>query len=116
MTAEFKKEVLQCRYCNSTFHQSDVGKIQTERLGQQVEEIICPICGSHTYGVIDYPVTEEELLYKNGKFYPNYNRELKLHMDQVMEEILEKDRRKLIAIRKAEKINKRYLERYRLGA
>jgi len=116
VTEKFKKDVLQCRSCNSIFHQSDVGKKQTERLGQKVEENICPICGSNRYGLIDYPVTEEELLYKNGKFHANYNRELKIHMDQVTEEILEEDKRKLLAVKKAEKINERYLENYRQQA
>lgn len=117
LTAEYKKGACQCRNrkCNHVFQQSEAEYKLTERFEQQVSDSVCPKCGS-TYGSIDYPITEEELLYKNGKFHANYNRELKLHMDQVTEGILERDRRKLVAIRKAEKINKRYIERCWLGA
>ena len=94
ITEEYKKEVCQCRNpkCRKVFHQTEIKHIHIERFGQQATDAVCPYCDSTYFGLIDYPVTEEELLYKNGKFYPNHNRELKLHMDQVVDEILEKDR------------------------
>lgn len=87
----YKKEVLQCRSCKGTFHQSDVKTVQTERYGLKINEKVCPHCGSRTYGVIDYPVTEEELIYKDGKFFANHNRQLKTHMDRITDQIIEKD-------------------------
>jgi hypothetical protein len=116
LTDEYKKGVLQCRSCKKVFLYKDLARIQTEHLGLEIEEATCPHCKSRTYGVIDYPVSEEELIYKNGRFHANYNRELKIHMDQVTEEILEKDRKRLAAISKAEKRNRHYIEKYRLGA
>lgn len=63
---DYQKGVCQCRSCSSTFHQSEVVRIQTEHNGL---ERTCPHCGSNTYGVIDYPVSEYQLIFKNNEFY-----------------------------------------------
>lgn len=70
---DYKKGVCQCRKCGSVFHQKDVKTIQVERYGLQREDKVSPCCES-TYGYLDYPVTEEELIYKNSKFYVNHNK------------------------------------------
>ena len=90
-TADYKKGVMQCRTCHNTFHQSDVKLVKTEHYGLEKEENGCPYCGSVGFGALEYIVTEEELIYKTGKFYANHNRELRLHMDQVENEILIED-------------------------
>lgn len=87
---EYKKGVLQCRSCHNTFHQSDVKKVKTERLGLEIEEGTCPYCGSHTYGLVAYPVDEFDLLYKNG-IHRNTNRKLREHLDDVIDEIFIED-------------------------
>ena len=52
---EYKeKEVCQCRKCHNTFHQSDVIRVKTERLGLEIDETVCPECGSRNYGLVDY--------------------------------------------------------------
>jgi hypothetical protein len=91
-----KKGDLQCRSksCKKVFHHSDLKIIKTERFGFMIDEKVCPFCGSNTYGLIDYPISEEELIYKTGKFFSNHNRELKIHMDQVTERILEQDKKR----------------------
>ena len=81
---DYKEGVCQCRSCSSTFHQSEVVRIQTEHNGLKRT---CPNCGSNTYGLVDYPVSEEELIYKNGKFFDNNGKIMKKKLDQlVMEE------------------------------
>ena len=97
---DYKKGACLCQKCKKVFHQNEIEhNTYKEELGQQqvIDRIdnVCPYCGSTNFGLIDYPVSEEELIFKNGKFYPNHNRKLKLHMDQVTEEILERDRRLL---------------------
>ena len=73
LSEEYKKGVLQCRSsCKRTFHQSELTRIQTEQLGQQVIQSVCPYCGSSTYGLVDYPVSEYELIFKNNEFYRLY--------------------------------------------
>lgn len=66
---KYYKEVLQCRGCDNVFHQSDVDRIPTEHLGQIIQEGACPSCGSNSYGLVDYPVDERELTYKDERFY-----------------------------------------------
>ena len=60
----------QCRNnkCSKVFHLNDAKRIQTESYGQQVTKSVCPYCGSE-YGMVNYPVSERELIYKNNKFY-----------------------------------------------
>lgn len=113
-TVENMKGVYQCRSCKQTFHQKDVERVDNEQLGIHRNDTQCPYCGSNNFGLIDYQTTEEELIYKNGKFYGNHNRELRLHMDQVTEEIINKDMKLYNEKKKAERINKKYLERYGL--
>lgn len=57
-----KKEVLQCRdkSCRRTFNQSEL--VKTEQSGIK-RRGTCPHCGSSTYGLMDYPVDEEILIY-----------------------------------------------------
>lgn len=83
-TTDYQKGVCQCRTCNGTFHQSEVVRIQSKHNGLEGR---CPKCGSNTYGVVDYPVSEEELIYKNGKFFDNNGKIMKKKLDRlVMEE------------------------------
>ena len=53
----------QCRSCKEIFNHSDLKIVQVKHYGLDKEEKVCPYCGSHTYGMIDYPVSEEELIY-----------------------------------------------------
>ena len=98
ITEEYKKGVCQCRSCKRTFHQSEVVRIQTEHNGL---ERTCPHCGSNTYGLVEYPVIEEKLIYKS-----NFPSELKLHMDQVTDEILRVDSKRLKGQRAWERLTK----------
>ena len=63
------KGVSQCRSCKKVFKHKDLKVIQIKRYGVPIEEKVCPYCLGHTYGVIDYPIDEKELIYKNRKFY-----------------------------------------------
>ena len=99
---DYKKGVCQCRSCNRTFHQSEIVRIQTEHNGL---ERTCPHCGSNTYGVVDYPVSEEKLIYNS-----NFPSELKIHMDQVTEEILVRDRNLLKGQRAWERLYPEFKE------
>jgi hypothetical protein len=51
-----RKGVCQCNQCHNVFHQSDVRRVKTERLGLEIEETVCPNpeCGSRNYGLMDY--------------------------------------------------------------
>lgn len=80
-----KKGVLQCRSCNKVFNHKDLKVKQVERYGILLKENICPYCGSNTYGLIDYPVSEEELIYKSGKFYLHSGKDLKYRIDRAVE-------------------------------
>lgn len=64
---DIKKGACLCHKCNNVFQQKEHTYI--ERLGQLAYESVCPFCGSTYFGLIDYPVDEEELIYKNDKFY-----------------------------------------------
>lgn len=83
---DYNKEVFQCRSCKQNFHRSDVAVIQTERYGLEINEKACPHCGSRTYGLVDYPVDEIDLIYKSNK--PS---ELKKHLDEIVEQIFKED-------------------------
>lgn len=80
----------QCRSCNNVFSHSDLIIKETERFGFLKEEKVCPHCGSNTYGLIDYPAKEEELIY-NSKFNRNADLELGELLDKITEEIIERD-------------------------
>lgn len=58
-----KKGDSQCRSCKRVFNHSDLKIVQVKHYGLEKEEKVCPYCGSYTYGMIDYPVSEEELIY-----------------------------------------------------
>jgi len=66
VTEEYKKEVLQCRNkeCNHVFHQSEINRVHSN-VGIDRINRACPKCGSNRLGLIDYPVDDETLLYKN---------------------------------------------------
>ena len=68
-TVEDKKGVYQCRSCKQTFHQKDVKRVDNEQLGIHRNDTQCPYCGSSNFGLVDYPVDERELTYKNNRFY-----------------------------------------------
>jgi Icc-related predicted phosphoesterase len=77
-----KKGDLQCRAksCKRVFHNSDLKIVKTERFG---EYKVCPYCGSNTYGLIDYPISVEEQIYKNGKFYLHSGKDIKNRIDKI---------------------------------
>jgi len=66
---DYKKGACLCRSCKNVFQNNEIEHKYIERNGQLVYEAICPCCGSTYFGLIDYPVSEEELIYKNNKFY-----------------------------------------------
>lgn len=99
-----KKEVLQCRSCHSTFHQSDVKEVKTERCGLIINEKICPYCGSRTYGLIYYQVSEFDLLYKNF-YHRNTDKKLRKALDKIVEDILEEDKVKVRKKRFVKEVN-----------
>lgn len=76
-----KEEVCQCRNpkCRKVFNQSEIKHIHIERFGQQITEAVCPHCKSNIYkfGLIDYPISEYELIFKNGDFYRLYRDQIK---------------------------------------
>jgi hypothetical protein len=61
-----KKEVCQCRSCNKVFNQNEVKRIHKEHLGQT---LICPYCGSTSWGRIDQLNDEEYNTYKSKNFH-----------------------------------------------
>lgn len=87
---EYRKGVCQCRKCHETFHQSDVKKVKTERLGLEIEENVCPYCGSNAYGLVEYPVKEEDLLYKNY-YHRNTNKNLRRKLNVITNQIIAED-------------------------
>lgn len=102
---EYKKGVLQCRSCHKTFHQSDVKKVKTERLGLEIEEGTCPYCGSHTYGLVAYPVDEFDLLFKNG-IHKNTDKKLRHDLNVMTNQIIAEDVNKYKVQMTIKKINK----------
>lgn len=74
---DYKKGVCQCRSCNNVFHQSEIKHKYIEQLGQLSYNRTCPYCGNTHFGLIDYPVSEYELIYKNSKFYGLSNKRIK---------------------------------------
>lgn len=64
-----KKEMCQCRKCGRVFNQNEVKHVHKKQLGQNITYGVCPECGSIEWGLINYPIQEEDLIYKTGKFY-----------------------------------------------
>jgi hypothetical protein len=64
-----EKEMCQCRNrkCNYVFNQSQAASVPVDHLGIIIYDKVCPKCGS-TYGLINYPVSEEHLIYKSKNF------------------------------------------------
>jgi uncharacterized Zn-finger protein len=71
-----KKGMCICKSCNRVFHQSEIKHIHKNLLGQQAIETVCPYC-DHTYGLINYPISEYELTYKNNKFFGISKKQIK---------------------------------------
>ena len=74
MTNKEKKGVCECRSCKRVFSQSEIMRVYEEHLEQRIIDTVCPYCKSSTYGLIDYPVDEVELIFKNRKFYSLSNK------------------------------------------
>lgn len=72
---DIKKGACLCHKCNNVFQQKEHTYI--ERLGQLAYESVCPFCGSTYFGLIDYPVSEYELIYKNERFFGLSNKRVK---------------------------------------
>jgi hypothetical protein len=70
-TEQEKKEVCQCRTCNTVFKQSEVKRVDREHLGQTIKEAVCPNpkCGSANWGLINPLVDEEINTYKSKNFH-----------------------------------------------
>lgn len=79
-TDEMKKGACQCRSCKNVFQENETEHKYIQRNGQLVYESVCPYCGGNTYGVIDYPVSEVELLF-SSKFY----RDSEGNIEQIIE-------------------------------
>lgn len=84
ITEEIKKGACFCKSCKNVFQQNELEHKYTERFGQQVLDSICPYCGSNTYGAVDYPITEEELLF-NSKFYRDNSTNIELYIEKKLE-------------------------------
>jgi hypothetical protein len=69
-----EKEMCQCRNknCNHVFHQSELKTVYRDHYGISTPERVCPKCGG-TYGLINYPVKEEHLIYKSKNFFKKDN-------------------------------------------
>lgn len=102
---DYKKGACLCRSCKNVFQNNEIEHKYIERNGQLVYEAICPCCGSSDFGLIDYPVGEEKLIYSS-----NFPSELKIHMDQITEEILVMDRNLLKGQRAWERLYPEFKE------
>lgn len=74
---DYKKGVCECRSCKNVFHQSEIEHTYIEQSGQLSYNRVCPYCGSTYFGLIDYPVSEYELIYKNERFFGLSNKRIK---------------------------------------
>ena len=61
----------QCRKCKKSFHQDEIVREDKEDpdLHITITERKCPHCGSTKFGLINYPISEKELIYKNKSFF-----------------------------------------------
>lgn len=51
------------------FFPNEIKRVKREHLGRQIEDCVCPECGSTTYGLVNYPVDEEINTYKSKSFH-----------------------------------------------
>jgi|GEM_PF-4234660 len=89
---ECRKGACLCRKCNNIFLSKEIEHTFNERSGQLVYEAICPYCGNTNFGLIDYPISEEELIHKNNKFYGLSNKRVQYiekynELDEVIDEL-----------------------------
>ena len=69
ITENYKKGVCQCRKCNEVFEQSQVKRVHREQLGQTRIDIVCPVCESNNWGLINPLMDEEINTYKSKNFH-----------------------------------------------
>jgi hypothetical protein len=89
----YNKEVHRCSSCKKTFKVSERKEKQVELYGLERTEKVCPHCLSRSYGLVDYPITEEELLYKNF-IHRNCDKKLSEVLDKLTDEIIAEDMEK----------------------
>jgi hypothetical protein len=89
----YNKEVHRCSSCKKTFKASERKEKQVELYGLDKTEKVCPHCGSISYGLVNYPITEEELLYKNF-IHRNCDKKLNEALDKLTDEIIAEDMQK----------------------
>ena len=75
MKKKNEKGVCICRnsLCNKKFHESEIKKEDKEILGVHTYELQCPYCNSTSFGLVNYPVPEEKIIYgEKNKKWTNY--------------------------------------------
>lgn len=82
-----KKGDCQCRSCKKVFNYNELNIKEVEHYGIYINENVCPYCGSSNYGSIDYPICEEELIYKNGKFFKHSGKDIAKRIDRIINEM-----------------------------
>lgn len=93
VSEEFKKGACLCKKCLKVFHNSEIDHTYIEVSGRQVYTAICPYCGSTSFGLINYPIDEEKLIYKDEKFFGLSNKRKKYieayenGLDEVIDEL-----------------------------
>lgn len=95
VTEEYKKGACQCRNknCRKVFHSSEIDHTYVEVSGRQVYTAACPYCGSTSFGLVNYPMDEEYLTYKDERFYGISNKRKKYieayenGLDEVIDEL-----------------------------
>lgn len=73
MNEDYKRGMCQCRSCNKVFHESERIRNEKECFGLHSVSTECPYCNSGDYGLMDYPIDEEKLIYKSKSFYRERN-------------------------------------------
>jgi hypothetical protein len=86
----YNKEVHRCSSCKKTFKASERKEKHVELYGLERTEKVCPHCESRSYGLVDYPITEEDLLYKD-LIHRNCDKKLTNMLDNFTDEIIEED-------------------------
>lgn len=110
---DFKKEVHQCRSCKQVFRASERKEVQVERYGLVITEKVCPHCGSHTYGLVEYPVDEFDLLYKSN-VHRNQDKKLRNTLDKMVDEIFDEDNKGLKTTEKTKQYDERCIRKYNI--
>lgn len=74
MTDKEKKQMVQCRDCETVFYQSALTTVHKKVYNVDIIEKACPKCGGMC-GLVDYPYSEKFLIYKKKNFFYRNNRQ-----------------------------------------